>query len=61
MKRGEPLYALHCSSCHGPDLAGGEQAPGLVGGDFATNWNDRTLDELFDRIRTSMPQNNPAA
>ena len=60
-KRGEPLYAQHCSSCHGPDLAGGEMAPGLVGGDFAANWNDLTLGQLFDRIRTSMPQNNPGS
>ena len=60
-KRGEPLYAQHCSSCHGPDLAGGEMAPGLVGGDFAANWNDLTLGQLFDRIRTSMPQNDPGS
>ena len=60
-KRGEPLYAQHCSSCHGPDLAGGEMAPGLVGADFAANWNDLTLGQLFDRIRTSMPQNNPGS
>jgi mono/diheme cytochrome c family protein len=60
-KRGEPLYAQQCSSCHGPDLAGGEMAPGLVGGDFAANWNDLSLGQLFDRIRTSMPQNNPGS
>jgi mono/diheme cytochrome c family protein len=60
-KRGEPLYTQHCSSCHGPDLAGGEMAPGLVGGDFSSNWNDLTLGQLFDRIRTSMPQNNPGS
>ena len=60
-KRGEPQYGQFCSSCHGPDLAGGEMAPGLVGGDFATNWNDLTVEQLFDRIRTSMPQNNPGS
>jgi len=37
------------------------QAPGLVGGDFAANWNDLRLGQLFDRIRTSMPQNNPGS
>jgi mono/diheme cytochrome c family protein len=58
-QRGEPQYGQFCSSCHGPDLAGGEMAPGLVGGDFATNWNDLTVEQLFDPIRTSMPQNNP--
>ena len=60
-KRGEPLYAQHCSSCHGPDLGGGEMAPGLTGGDFSSNWNDLSLGQLFDRMRTSMPQNNPGS
>jgi mono/diheme cytochrome c family protein len=60
-KRGEDLYAQHCSACHGPDLAGGEMAPSLVGGDFSANWNDLSLGQLFDRIRTSMPQNNPGS
>jgi hypothetical protein len=32
-----------------------------VGGDFSANWNDLSLGQLFDRIRTSMPQNNPGS
>lgn len=60
-KRGEALYTQQCSSCHGPDLGGGEMAPGLVGGDFSANWNDLTLGQLFDRMRVSMPQNNPGS
>ena len=36
-KRGEPLYSQYCASCHGPDLTGGEMAPGLTGGEFASN------------------------
>jgi len=60
-KRGEPMYQQYCSSCHGADMAGGEMAPGLTGGEFASNWNDLTLGQLFERIRTSMPQNNPGS
>jgi mono/diheme cytochrome c family protein len=60
-KRGEPLYTQHCSSCHGPDLAGGEMAPGLTGGDFQSNWNELSVGQLFDRMRVSMPQNNPGS
>jgi mono/diheme cytochrome c family protein len=60
-KRGEPLYAQYCGSCHGPDLAGGEMAPGLVGGEFSANWNDLSLGDLFERIRISMPQNSPGS
>lgn len=58
-KRGDPLYAQYCGSCHGPDLAGGEMAPGLTGGEFSANWNDLSLGDLFERIRISMPQNAP--
>src|SRR5436190_24361810 len=60
-KRGEPLYAQYCASCHGPDLSGGEMAPGLTGGEFASNWNDLSLGDLFERIRVSMPQNAPGS
>jgi mono/diheme cytochrome c family protein len=60
-KRGEPLYAEKCASCHGPDMAGGEMAPGLTGGEFTANWNDLTLGDLFERMRISMPQNNPGS
>ena len=60
-KRGEPLYQQYCSSCHGADMAGGEMAPGLTGGEFASNWNDLSLGQLFERIRMSMPQNNPGS
>lgn len=60
-KRGEPLYSEKCSSCHGPDMNGGEMAPGLAGGEFQANWNDLSLGDLFERMRISMPQNNPGS
>ena len=60
-KRGQAQYQDKCSSCHGPDLTGGEMAPALTGGDFATNWNDLSVGDLFERIRISMPQNNPGS
>jgi mono/diheme cytochrome c family protein len=59
--RGEGLYAQYCASCHGPDLAGGEMAPGLTGGEFTSNWNDLSLGDLYERIRISMPQNAPGS
>ena len=60
-KRGDPLYSQYCASCHGPTLMGGEMAPPLVGGEFASNWNDLTVGDLFERIRVSMPQNDPGS
>ena len=55
--RGQGLYKEHCSSCHADTLMGGEMSPPLVGGEFMSNWNGLTLGDLFERIRTTMPQN----
>jgi S-disulfanyl-L-cysteine oxidoreductase SoxD len=60
-KRGEALYGQFCASCHGPALTGGEMAPALTGGDFATDWIGLTLNDLFERIRVSMPQDQPGS
>jgi mono/diheme cytochrome c family protein len=59
-KRGEGLYQRKCASCHGDKLTGGESAPPLAGGQFLSNWNGLTLDVLFERIRLTMPSDNPA-
>jgi cytochrome c len=59
--RGEPLYAQSCALCHGPALEGGEMAPPLSGGSFNANWNGLTLGDLLERIRISMPQDNPGS
>ncbi len=55
--RGRGLYNQHCASCHADTLTGGEMSPPLAGGEFLSNWNGLTLGELFERIRTTMPQN----
>lgn len=53
--RGQAKYAMVCSTCHQSDLTGSDQAPGLAGGDFLDRWNDLSVGDLADRIRTSMP------
>jgi mono/diheme cytochrome c family protein len=58
-KRGEGVYAEKCASCHAPDLTGLDQAPSLAGAEFNTNWNDLALNDLFERIRISMPADKP--
>ncbi len=60
-KRGEPLYADNCAACHGGDLTGGEMTPALIGFEFSANWDGLTLGDMFERIRVSMPQNDPNA
>lgn len=58
-KRGEAAYVEKCARCHGTDLHSGDSAPPLVGTDFLSNWNTKTLGDLFDRIRTTMPSDKP--
>jgi mono/diheme cytochrome c family protein len=57
-KRGEALWGDKCAKCHGADLSGGD-APSLVGSEFSANWDDLSLGDLADRLRISMPQDNP--
>jgi mono/diheme cytochrome c family protein len=60
-QRGKTRYAQLCASCHGDTLAGGESAPPLAGGEFLANWNTLTMGDLFDRTRSTMPQNKPGS
>lgn len=59
--RGGDLYLSACAQCHGPDMSGIDAAPPLVGGRFAANWNGVALGDMVERIRISMPQNNPGS
>jgi len=58
-KRGSALFADNCAMCHNHDLSGGEIAPALYGGNFMANWDGLTVGDLFERIRVSMPPDNP--
>jgi mono/diheme cytochrome c family protein len=59
--RGGALYAQRCARCHAQDLTGGEIAPALNSGEFKSNWTGLTIDDLFERIKVSMPQDNPGS
>jgi mono/diheme cytochrome c family protein len=59
--RGEPLYAQRCARCHAPDLTGGEIAPALNSAEFKSNWSGLSVDDLLERIKVSMPQDNPGS
>jgi mono/diheme cytochrome c family protein len=60
-KRGEALYQKYCAECHAESLTGQEQAPPLIGVSFASSWEGTPLSELFERMRTSMPEDNPGS
>ena len=58
-KRGALKSGL-CTSCHGDGFEGGG-APQLVGPEFLARWDGRTVGDLFDLIRLTMPDDDPGA
>src|SRR5262245_35520101 len=58
-ERGAGIAALSCEVCHGVKFAGADMGPGLAAADFKMNWVGRPLSELFEKINTTMPQNDP--
>ena len=60
-RRGQAVYEKSCSSCHSASLTGGDMAPALVGPEFSAEWNGLTVGDVFERIRTSMPQEAPGS
>lgn len=56
--RGALVYKKDCASCHGDGLTGVDEAPGLVGTTFLSNWNTQTVNDLVDLTRKSMPKDN---
>ena len=58
-KRGALKSGL-CVQCHGDGFVGGP-APELAGQAFAASWNGRSLGDLFDLIRLTMPDDDPGA
>jgi quinoprotein glucose dehydrogenase len=60
-KRGAEKYAEKCAMCHGDSLGGIESAPALTGPQFYATWEGENLNSLFERIRMSMPQDNPGS
>jgi plastocyanin len=58
--RGKMSFQQSCSNgCHMSDLTGGERVPALAGDSFLKRWQDSNADALFERIRSTMPQQNP--
>ena len=58
-QHGQEVYQRSCQQCHGPELAGADMTPALVGGTFTSNWDGLTVGDLYDRIRTTMPADRP--
>jgi len=57
--RGKAVYGKECASCHGAGLDGSGTAPPLAGADFKSDWNGQTVDDLFEKMQTTMPGDQP--
>ena len=58
--RGRQSFQTNCTAgCHRPDLSAGDRAPALAGDSFMQQWRGDTVEELFQRIRNTMPQQRP--
>lgn len=60
-KRGKDRFMDSCIGCHSADLLSDGQANDRAGSDFMFVWGNRSVFDLFTRIRTTMPQDSPGS
>jgi cytochrome c553 len=60
-QRGERNYIASCSVCHLAQLTGNERVPSLAGDAFLRRWQPFTLQDLFARVKGTMPQSAPGS
>lgn len=61
--RGERQYGRACEHCHGPDLAGDpvSEIPALSLDSFMTSWSGKSVKDLLDTVKRSMPKDKPGS
>lgn len=57
--RGQTVYNEECGKCHGQNLQGGESSPALAGAEFLAKWQGKSVNNLFEVTRTTMPADDP--
>lgn len=60
-RQGKASFSESCGTCHGEDLKGRGASPALIGASFLTRWKSAPVGDLFDKIRTTMPQASPGS
>jgi len=58
-ERGKTTYQANCRTCHSFDLTGG-RGPALTGDSFMTTWDAQSVNKLYDKIKSTMPQTRPS-
>jgi len=57
--RGDSLFRTGCIKCHGEDLAGNDSVASLTGDGFLSDWDGLSVFDLYDKILSTMPSDNP--
>ena len=57
--RGDSLYKAGCARCHGAELKGGDEGSALAGEPLFLTWEGKTVGEMTEQVRLSMPPDNP--
>lgn len=61
-ERGKQVFLSTCTTCHSFDLKGNNgRGPAIVGDPFMANWETENLGNLFARLKSTMPRNNPGS
>ncbi|MCH7717071.1 MAG: PQQ-binding-like beta-propeller repeat protein [Gemmatimonadetes bacterium] len=55
---GRISYDEVCAACHRRDMRGDAEAPELAGPNFQAEWGDKSIAELFDVLKTTMPEDD---
>src|ERR1051326_150148 len=58
---GRTAYQTNCATCHGPEMAGRNEAPQLAGNNFMNSWGSRAIRDLTGYIQTTMPPAAPGS
>jgi mono/diheme cytochrome c family protein len=53
--RGLTSYYRSCGACHGEGFTGAESGPSVSGAEFKARWQGKTVGDLYEKIRTTMP------
>ncbi len=59
--RGKAQYNNSCSACHMEDLSGSGQALPLAGDAFMDIWEGQTMNDFFQLVEGTMPQDKPGS
>ena len=51
--RGQKQYEATCAGCH--------ETSQFMGNDFAASWGGKPVHDLFDKVKTTMPEDNPGS